>query len=425
MSYLHDYIKNYKYDRVLGPFFGIIFPGIILHGCIEYQDSGVSWYTARDILNTIVVLVAILLFLLSVIDKKQLVTWSVYSIAIAISYTFVLGNYDPSFDFEPLFLRSQMIFALVLFVSGTLIDHRHIISLTLINCGLIIFCAFTVGKDFSILKFLLCGLLVSGGGVAAFAGQKFVLALTKKVKAARILIEQQNRDLKEMNASKDQLFRIIGHDLRTPFHQLNLLTDLIIESKTDEEREEYGALIKESAMQGNELLEDLLSWSKVHIDKADIKLEKSSIRILINKTFEFFRFKSTNKNVKLVNSIPEDLQLVINNSMMETVFRNLIGNAIKFSQVNSQIIVKVVKTDKNVNLYIIDEGVGMTEEQLKAILSNTQGTITTLGTSNEKGTGNGIAIVKKLVERQNGSFSMYSEQQKGTTVRLTFPISNS
>ena len=108
--------------------------------------------------------------------------------------------------------------------------------------------------------------------------------------------------------------------------------------------------------------------------------------------------------------------------MMETVFRNLIGNAIKFSHVNSQIIVKAVRTESNINLYIIDQGVGMTEEQLNAILSNTQESITTLGTSNEKGTGNGLAIVKKLVERQNGSFSMYSEPQKGTTVRLTFPF---
>ncbi|WP_378178935.1 sensor histidine kinase [Aquimarina sp. SS2-1] len=416
-----NFLEKITYDRILAPFFCVILPGTTLHGYIEYLSNGFSSYLWRDIVNVSILLLAVALVKFSVITKKGLIVISLYTIKLAIDATFIIGYFDPSFDFIYNFLHVQMIFATVIFAAGTLIQARHLLILNSMNILFIIICAFTIGKDYSVWRFVFCAVLVSGGGFIAYAGKKFVQSLFVKIKSARVLIEKQNEELRKMNASKDQLFRIIGHDLRTPFHQLNLLVELIAESKDEQERKEYADLIKESASKGNELLEDLLSWSKKNIDQLDVNFEEISIAKVVDKTFEFFKFNSGVKDIQLINELPQDLKLKISNAMMETVFRNLIGNAIKFSHPKSTIIVNCSVKNDYIDISVEDCGVGISSEQLEILFSDAQ-VVSTLGTADEKGTGYGLGIVKKLVEKQMGSFSIDSELKKGTKVILTFPM---
>lgn len=418
---LLNFFKKIKYDRILGPFFGVIYPGIILHGYIEYHNSGLSYYLLRDVVNLGIIMLTTILFMFSIIKKHDVMAISLYAITLSIDYTFVIGYFDPTFRFEYNFLLVQMIFATVVFAAGTLIHLKHLLILNVMNMLFIVFCAFTIGKEYSISRFVFCAVLVSGGGFLAYAGQSFVKSLFEKIKSARALIEKQNNELKKINAEKDQLFRIIGHDLRTPFHQLNLLVELMAESKDEHEKQEYARLIQESAAQGNELLEDLLSWGKKNADQTTIDLEELSIAKVVDKTFEFFKFNSGVKEIKLINELPQNLKLRISDSMMETVFRNLIGNAIKFSHPKSEIVVNCSVKDDYIDVSITDCGVGISSERLEMLLSDEQSS-STLGTHNETGTGYGLGIVKKLVERQMGSFSIDSQLQKGTTITLTFPM---
>ncbi|WP_298545402.1 HAMP domain-containing sensor histidine kinase [uncultured Aquimarina sp.] len=412
--------STWKYDRVLAPFFCVIFPATALHGYIEYLNTGFSLYFYRDIVNIIILTLGLVILKFNLITKKELIVISLYTIRIAIDYTFVIGYFDPDFAFEYNFIHVQMIFATVIFAAGTLIQARHLFILNAMNILFIICCVLTTGKEYSIWRFIFCGVLVSGGGFIAYAGKKFVQSLFKKIKSARALIEEQNTELKRMNATKDQLFRIIGHDLRTPFHQMNLLVDLITESKDENEKQQYLNLIQESATKGNELLEDLLSWDDKTADQKDINLEELSIAVVVNKTFEFFKFNSDVKEIELINEVPEDIKLKISNSMMETVFRNLIGNAIKFSHPKSKIIVNCSIKNNDIDISVVDRGVGISSDQLKVLFSDE--VKSTSGTANEKGTGYGLGIVKKLVERQMGSLSIDSELKKGTKVVLTFPM---
>lgn len=139
----------------------------------------------------------------------------------------------------------------------------------------------------------------------------------------------------------------------------------------------------------------------------------------MDKTFDFFKFNCGVKNISLINELPKDLTLKISDSMMETVFRNLIGNAIKFSHTNSEIVISSKLGGDYIDIYITDKGIGISSERLEMLLSEGR-VASTVGTNNEKGTGYGLGIVKKLVERQNGSFSIRSELKKGTTVILSF-----
>ncbi|WP_108804990.1 sensor histidine kinase KdpD [Aquimarina sp. Aq107] len=412
--------STWKYDRVLAPFFCVILPATALHGYIEYLNTGFSLYFYRDIANIIILTLGLVILKLDLITKKGLIVISLYTIRFAIDYTFIVGYFDSSFAFEYNFIHVQMIFATVIFAAGTLIHARHLFILNTMNILFVICCALTIGNEHSVMRFIFCGVLVSGGGFIAYAGKKFVQSLFRKIKSARVLIEKQNTELKKMNATKDQLFRIIGHDLRTPFHQMNLLIELISESKDENEKLEYLTLIKESATQGNELLEDLLSWDEKDVDHSDINLEEFSIAKIVNKTFEFYKFNSDVKEITLINEVPENIKLRISNSMMETVFRNLIGNAIKFSHPKSKIIVNCSINNNHINISVVDKGVGISSEQLKVLFSDQ--VKSTSGTADEKGTGYGLGIVKKLVEQQMGSLSIDSELKKGTKVVLTFPL---
>ncbi len=410
---------KFKYDRVLGTFFGVIFPAVILHGYIEYLSTGNSLYFLRDIINISTLILISILFKFSILKKKDLIVIALYTVEFAIIFTFVVGYFDPKFVFESNFLSVEMIFATLIFAAGSLVPLRHLLTLNVMNILFIVVCALTVGKHYMILRLIFCGLVVSGGGYLAYLGQKFVLSLFKKIKSSRLLIEKQNEELKKVNDEKDRLFRIIGHDLRTPFHQLNHLVDFMMESNEKDKKMEYGKLIKKSANEGARLLEDLLVWSE-NIDQNEVELKEMPVAKVVERTFEFFKFKCGLKEIHLINELPQDLVLCINDSMMETVFRNLIGNAIKFSHPCSKIIVKSFVNNNYIEISVKDHGVGICSDRLKTLLSE-ESTSSTVGTNNEKGTGYGLGIVKKLVERQHGSFTVNSKLEDGTIITLAFP----
>ena len=140
----------------------------------------------------------------------------------------------------------------------------------------------------------------------------------------------------------------------------------------------------------------------------------------MDKVFAFSDLKTKNKEISLINKLPRDLKVTINPAMMETVMRNLIANAIKFSHRGSDIIVKSEKIGGQVRIAIEDNGIGMCNDSLYNLFEKEKNNSTT-GTENERGTGFGLSIAKKLVEKQNGVLEIESEYNKGTTINLYFP----
>lgn len=412
-------LSEVNIDRVIIPFIVVIFPGNILHGYIEYLTTGISPYFFTDVGNIMVVFILLLLYRLSIINNKELIVSSLYSVIICIQSKFVIGYFDSNFNLETNFLEYQIVIAILLFALGTMVRLIHLLVANIVNIVLIIFCMVSASNEAMFWRFVFCAILVSGGGFVAYAGQTFIRGLYEKVKEARAANEKQNVELKRMNGAKDQLFRIIGHDLRTPFHQLNLLVDLMAQSEDEEQIDEYRKLIRESAVKGTGLLEDLMHWSQ-NIGQMEVKLEESSVSAIVDKTFDFFKFNCGVKDISLINDLPKDLKLKISDSMMETVFRNLVGNAIKFSHPKSKIVVNSKSRGNFIDIFVQDEGIGISEEGIQMLLAEGR-SVSTEGTNNEKGTGYGVSIVKKLVERQKGLFSIASQLEKGTTITLSFP----
>ncbi|MDH7447971.1 sensor histidine kinase [Aquimarina sp. 2201CG14-23] len=419
----HKSSKLFRFDKVLFTVMFIVLPGIILDGIVEYNEGGFGFYFNRAALTFIIVTTGLLFQKSSMIRKSRLLTLSVYAIVLGMMSTIFYGVQDPNFQFEPFFLKVEVIVSLLFFAVGMLVHFRHIIFLLAVNFVFIGLCMFFYPK-FPIEKFGFYGVIVSGGGLMAYFCQRMLVQLSRKVKEANRLISIKNEELKEMNQSKDDLFRIIGHDLRTPFYQLRSLIDMVDEVDNDQERDDIKSMIKEAADKGNNLLEDLLAWGNIYKKQSQVLLETKEISVIVDKVFAFSDLKRKNKEISLINKLPRDLKVTINPAMMETVMRNLIANAIKFSHRGSDIIVKSEKIGGQVRIAIEDKGIGMCNDSLYNLFEKEKNASTS-GTENEKGTGFGLSIAKKLVEKQNGILEIESEHNKGTTINLYFPFNMS
>ncbi len=407
----------FKFDSVLTPIIFIIAPGTFIHSINEFLEGGYSSYFIRDICALAIIALGLLLYRFSLIQKSSLFPVAIYAIVGAVAITFIIGAYDPNFRFEPNFLQAEMILSLLM-----LVHYKEVKNLLIFNLFFVICCYFTVGNSYAIDKFIYHGMIVCGSGVMTYAGQSAFVRLVQKVKEANILIKDQNEELKKMNLAKDQLFRIIGHDLRTPFFQLKSLVEMINEVEDESEREEIRSLLIESADKGNQLLEDLLQWGNTYQHKYEVSLEKTYLSATIKRVFDFSEIKRKKKEITLINNIPDHLELTINPMMMETVMRNLIANAIKFSHIGSEIIVQSEKVGDQIRIDIVDNGIGISEKRLNMLFVNDKNE-STVGTDNEKGSGYGLSISKKLVEKQNGIFEIQSQYNQGTTICMYFPVS--
>lgn len=409
----------FKFDKVLFTTLFIVMPGVILDALAEYYNGGVSLYFYRGVVNLIIVSIALVLYITSHIKKSTLLGTSVYSVVLLMMSTMFWAVNDPAFAIESFFLKVEVIVSLLLFAVGMLVHFRHIISLLVFNFIFIGFCAFRY-PELPLVQLAFYAVIVSGGGLMAFFCQRILVKLSRELKEANRLISIKNDKLREMNQSKDDLFRIIGHDLRTPFYQLEGLIDMVDQAENELEKTKIKAMIKESASKGNQLLEDLLEWGHMYKEQSQVLLEDKEVSTIVDKVFKFSDMKRKRKQISLINKLPEDLKITINPAMMETVMRNLIANAIKFSHRGSYIIVKSEKMEGKIRIAIEDKGIGMDTDSLFRLFTTDKNN-STAGTENEKGTGFGLSIAKKLVEKQNGVLEIESEYNKGTTINLYFP----
>lgn len=410
------------FDKRVTTVIFILIPGLLIDAWVQYSSNQHYMLFYRDVLHLIMIVLLFLLFRFSVIRKNLLLSCSVYSFLISITFTLIYEFISPFLnDFESLFLQAEILLILLTFATSQLIHYNQIFVMLIYNFLMIVFCKLTIGQEYPLSEYIYYGFLVTGPSLMLYISQKVFVKLRNRMHHANNVITMQNEKLEEMNRYKDQLFSIIGHDLRTPFHQLKSFVELFGELEKKEEKEEVMKLVKESADKGSKLLEELLSFGKTYTKDSKIALEKKLIHDTVESSFDFSRYNSKQKGITLVNSLPRNLELLVNPTMMETIFRNLISNAIKFSKRNTMIKVDCTVIDQKIRIDIQDQGVGMDELQLENLFSSDKH-LSTEGTNKEKGTGLGLRIAKQLTEKQNGKLKVLSNIGKGTTIQLFFPL---
>lgn len=237
------------------------------------------------------------------------------------------------------------------------------------------------------------------------------------------LIESE-KHLIETNATKDKFFSIISHDLRNPFASIVSFSRILkrdIHNLGKEELQELARELDKSVLKINNLLENLLQWSRTQTGKIKFHPEYLAVNELIRDSINLFSGNAREKEIMLVDLVDHDLVVFADQNMTNTIIRNLLSNALKYSDAGGKIEILSRVFNKMAFISVRDDGVGMTMEQLDQLWS--VNTIhTTYGTRDEKGSGLGLLLCKEFIEKQGGQISVNSEKGKGSEFTFSLPL---
>ena len=223
------------------------------------------------------------------------------------------------------------------------------------------------------------------------------------------------KQLRNANESKELFMSIISHDIRNSFNAVLAFTSLLNEDYnyyTDDKRIELISNIHEASNNTFLLLENLLGWSRAQQGGITIHKKNTDILDLLEESITLLQPASQEKNIKIINQVVST-EIIIDENSVKTIFRNLISNAIKFSNKNSEILIySELKSDK-LNIYFKDQGIGIPKNKLD-ILFELNKDNQQLGTNNESGSGLGLLLSTELIKLNNGKISVESQENKGS-----------
>jgi signal transduction histidine kinase len=234
-------------------------------------------------------------------------------------------------------------------------------------------------------------------------------------------IENEAEQLRILNATKEKLFSIIAHDLRSPFNTILGLLDLLQKNFNNYDKEKIKTYIEKINVSANTtyaFIENLLEWAKTQTVNNSVNIELIYVNEVINDVIILLKPIANAKNIELKYN-QTVFAIWADKNMLATLIRNLLNNAIKFSYPESEIII-MAKTDEfTADIIITDSGIGMDEDTISKLFSIDTHTI--IGTSNEKGSGLGLLICNEIIQKHKGSIEVKSEKGKGSTFIIHLP----
>jgi ligand-binding sensor domain-containing protein/signal transduction histidine kinase len=240
-------------------------------------------------------------------------------------------------------------------------------------------------------------------------------------------IKQKSEQLLKLNAEKDKFFSIISHDLRSPFCGFIGLTELLSEelpNLTMAQVQDIAVGLCKSATNLYRLLENLLEWSRMQQGSIPFDPKVIQIRSIVDECIAMVMEPAKSKDIDLTYNIPDDLKVIADINMVQTVIRNLVSNAIKFTSKGGRISVSAKATgDKNCEISIQDTGIGMTSEMVNNLFRLDVKT-NRKGTEGEPSSGLGLLLCKEFIEKQGGKIWVESQEGNGSEFKFTLPMGN-
>jgi signal transduction histidine kinase len=235
------------------------------------------------------------------------------------------------------------------------------------------------------------------------------------------MVKESEQKLTQLNQVKDKLFTIISHDLRNPLATMQSFLKLITDhhdKMTAEEKEKLFVQAQQSLDHLNELMYNLLQWSRSQMNLLSFRQERFPIRPVLENSARLLQLHAHMKDITIHVQADEHDHAFADREMTEFVVRNLISNAIKFSHRNNEVWVKAAHRDGNLFVEVRDQGIGMNEARIRKLM-DMQTTISRRGTEKEKGTGLGLLISKEFILKNKGKLLISSEAGKGSSFSFT------
>lgn len=238
------------------------------------------------------------------------------------------------------------------------------------------------------------------------------------------IVQKRTEELKKSLETKDLMFSIIAHDLRSPFNSILGLTDILKRNLRNYEVEKVEKYINEMYIQAKKtygLLDNLLNWAKNQSGNLAFIPTYCNIGKICDEVMAQYKETAQLKNITLTSFYAENSNANADRNMLEVILRNLISNAIKFTENNGLVEVYSMVIDESVEVTVSDTGIGVDEKNKFKIFSIDDNK-TRLGTANEKGSGLGLVVCKDFVERHNGKIWVENNHKKGSLFKFTLPV---
>lgn len=247
--------------------------------------------------------------------------------------------------------------------------------------------------------------------------------ITELKNTEKILINNQEK-LKELNATKDKFISILAHDMKNPFSTLISFSELLYYhlDKLDQETiKQYISYIYDTTLNTNSFLDELLVWARSQKDEIAFQPTRIRLNTLVSECMTLIFNSAHAKGIKIINNISNDLYIYADVEMIKTIFRNLLTNALKFTNKSGEINIFAKMNGSVVEVSVVDNGIGMNEDTIKSLFQIGKSK-SGIGTAGERGTGFGLMLCKQFVEKHQGTIWVDSEIGKGSAFFFTLPI---
>jgi len=243
-------------------------------------------------------------------------------------------------------------------------------------------------------------------------------------KIAEKELEESRVRLSEANVTKDRFFSIIGHDLRSPCSSIIGISELLVEQINEKDYdgiENYAKIIHDSSKRAMNLLTNLLDWSRAQTGKIEFNPEHFELVTTINEVVALYIDSAQQKSINISKKLSYNIPVVADEAMIKTILRNLISNAVKFTNPGGEIKIGAEQNEKELIVSVTDNGVGINKENIDKLF-RIDYTYSTLGTNKEKGTGLGLLLCKEFIEMHGGKIWAESNEGKGCSFNFSLPF---
>ena len=250
----------------------------------------------------------------------------------------------------------------------------------------------------------------------------FVITLRKKNR----LIAAQNQSLKAVNNTKDTLFQIIGHDLKKPtigFRNVMNNINYLLDKKDYTRLQALGKEIDRDAKSLYNLTDNLLNWALMQKDAINISPQDVRVSQIVDENITLFTTIALRKQIQLTSNIERNLLAKVDKNSLDTIIRNLIDNAIKYTEYGGTIEVSAKEVEGLVQLLVKDDGTGFHKDVLDNLHKGAHINSTT-GTASEAGSGIGLQLVKHLVVKNNGYIKISNDSDRGAIIQINIPTAS-
>lgn len=242
--------------------------------------------------------------------------------------------------------------------------------------------------------------------------------------AARRIIEEKNEELRKTIAGRDKMYSVIAHDLRSPMASMKMLLNTIMMSvekdKIDPDIFDMLEMSNKTSEEVFSLLDNLLKWTKSQLGKLTVIPQKLDISGLADGVVEVMNSVAEVKHIKLIRTDHESFFVYVDIEMIKSILRNLISNAVKFSNPDSEIKVGIKAEDGKVIVSVTDSGKWIKKEDQHKLLKDSTH-FTTYGTNSEEGSGLGLLLCRDFARKNGGELWFESEENLGSVFSFSLP----